>query len=358
MASSARLAARMAIAAAMGSGCAAFAQCAPAGCTPFNPFTRPETGALLGNQRLSGVLFVHGLDDRSGEPQWPAPQGPDGARSRGQAWLRASGEGASSTSGSGHFDVDTKGWLLQGGADLATWSLFSTDRLHLGAIASVGGGRTDATALGNPVQAHGDTSGVGTGFYGTWFQNERTRLGWYTDLWWQYGWFDNKVDSAGLARMDYRSHVAMASAEAGYALPLMQGSSWVISPQAQIVYVHNHTYNFIESDGTEIDNAHRGGWMSRLGVRVMQTDSQQAGVGLRIRPYGALNWWYDAYLGDEVLLNQNSTRDLWPSNRIELKGGVAVDFGRRWAGWADLGWQRGNQSYQAWAGRIGARYNW
>jgi len=69
---------------------------------------RPETGALLGMQRLTDSIFVHSMDDRIGS----------GSGSSSSTWLRAFGEGSSSTSDSGLYDVDGKFWGLQGGFDL------------------------------------------------------------------------------------------------------------------------------------------------------------------------------------------------------------------------------------------------
>ncbi|MDM0116837.1 autotransporter domain-containing protein [Variovorax sp. J22R133] len=74
-----------------------------------------------------------------------------------------------------------------------------------------------------------------------------------------------------------------------------------------------------------MQSAHRGGWISRLGVRAMQAGGQDASK-VSFRPYGALNWWYARNLREEVLLNKSSTSDLYPRNRLELKGGVAVSF--------------------------------
>jgi len=58
------------------------------------------------------------------------------------------------------------------------------------------------------------------------------------------------------------------------------------------------------------------------------------------------------------VVNQFSVRDMYPSNRYEVKAGVDVGFKQGWAGWGDVGWQWGNQSYQAWTVRGGMKYAW
>lgn len=331
-------------------GCGVFAQCAPPvfGATGLCATGRPETGAYLGNQRQSSMLFMQSLHDRTGEFD-----NPDGKRN--PFWLRTGGEGARSDSSDGQFHADSRGWFLQGGADIARWSLWGGG-LHVGALGSYGSARTDASARGSPFEARGETSGYGLGAYATWYQNDQTRMGWYADFWGQYAWFDDKVDLQAIRRVDYKSHVAWASAEGGYAMRFAPTSDWVLEPQGQFAYVHNHSYNVTQSDGTVIEGAHRGGWMSRLGVRVRRSPIDNPGMG--VRPFAAFNWWHD-HSGDEVVFNnQVYSRDLFPSNRYEVAAGVDVAFGRGWAGWGNVGWQWGSQSYQAWSARAGMKYAW
>ncbi|MDM0074462.1 autotransporter outer membrane beta-barrel domain-containing protein [Variovorax sp. J2P1-59] len=346
----------MAVVALCASSFGAFAQCTPSpvGTTSLcsseasiAALARPQTGAYMGNQRLSSFAFVHSLQDRGDLLQ----------EGSGNVWLRGGGQGMSSTSAGGRIDTDSRTWMLQGGGDVAKWSLFGgADRLHLGAMAGYASGRTDSNALGNPIQARGDTSGGGFGVYGTWYQNDRTRLGWYADVWGQYARFNNTVDTPLIFdRTSYNSHVGMFSVEGGYALRLGEASNWVLEPQGQVIYLHNHSYVAIEPSGLIVEGSHRGSYTSRLGLRLRSASTPDS--GWRIRPYAAVNWWYDN-TGEELVINQFSVRDMYPSNRYELKAGVNVDFRQGWAGYGDLGWQWGSQSYQAWTVRGGMKYAW
>ncbi|WP_175544866.1 autotransporter outer membrane beta-barrel domain-containing protein [Variovorax sp. OV329] len=310
---------------------------------------RPETGALLGLQRQTDMIFVHGLDDRG-----------DGTANQGKgSWLRGFGQGSKSTSDSSLYDVDGKSWGLQGGFDLPGPPRLQNWRF--GVMGSYGGVRADGTAAGTSATSQGRGDGYGLGFYGTWFQDPARRLGWYADLWGHYAWFDNHVDTTGLARNDYKSHNTTGSAEAGYAIGLGDAGGWALTPQLQWVYIHNHSYNFIESDGTQVEGAHRGGWSSRLGLRIQRAAAPGGSDALEqavLRPYAAINWWHDAS-GDEVVYAKTlSYKDLYPKDRFELKGGAGVAFGRQWSGWGELGWQTGSQSYSAWTASLGARYRW
>jgi autotransporter family porin len=302
----------------------------------------------MGIQRMTSFAFVQSLQDRWGDPLQLGLN---------NAWIRAGGQGMRSTSADGRFDTDSRGGVLRGGGDMAKWSLFGgADRLHLGAMAGYASGRTDSSALGNPIQARGEFSGGGFGVYGTWYQNDRSRLGWYTDLWGQYAAFTNTVDT-GLPfdRTGYDSHISMFSAEAGYAMPLGESGNWVLEPQGQIIYLHNHSYVALEPNGLAVKGSHRSAYTSRLGLRLRSNSAPDWGWG--VRPYAAFNWWYDN-TGEELVVNQFSVRDMYPSSRYEVKAGVDVGVKQGWAGWGDVGWQWGNQSYQAWTVRGGMKYAW
>ena len=78
-------------------------------------------------------------------------------------------------------------------------------------------------------------------------------------------------------------------------------------------------------------------------------------AGAVVRPFVTLNWWHDA-LGDEVVVNNVSTRYLYPSDRFEFKAGVDARFQGGWMAWGNVGWQTGSQSYQAWTVQAGTRF--
>lgn len=334
----------LALAATWAAGCGFAADAAAQGAP------RLETGALMGLQRQTDFVFVQGMDER-GQPGFGAWRGDGG-------WLRSFGQKDSSTSDNGLYGVDGKVWGLQGGVDIpGPWRL---ERWRFGVMAGAATVRADGTALGNAGSSQGKGNGFGLGLYGNWRQDPTRRLGWYADFWNNFAWFDNHVDTTGLARNDYKSHNGSASAEAGYTFALgSDPGSWTLTPQAQWVYIHNHSYNFVESDGTVVEGAHRGGWSSRLGLRAQPgINSPSPAGGTAWRPYAAINWWHDAS-GDEVVYNQSlSIKDLYPKDRLELKGGASVALGTRWNAWADLGWQTGSQSYRAWTASLGARYSW
>lgn len=321
------------------------------------PLLRPEVGAYLANQRLAAGFLVHSLHDRLGEPQWTEQQTfDDDDKRRGAGWVRLVGKDIGSRTSNGTFDVQSTAWMLQLGGDVAQWSVFrGDDRLHLGGMVGYNWGSSTGRAAGNRFTADSDVQGVNIGVYGTWFQNDRSRLGWYTDLWAQFGWFTNHVNGELLPSASYSSKVLALSAETGYAWLPSFTHDWVIEPQGQVIYVRGYQGTFNEPTGTQVGGADADGVITRLGVRVHRTWID--GKGYRYQPYLTLNWWHDS-VDNNIALNGIAMGDLYPSNRYEFKLGFDVQGRRGWTGWSNVGWQWGSQSYHAFIGRLGVKYTW
>ncbi|NSX06855.1 autotransporter family protein [Cupriavidus gilardii] len=322
---------------------------------PPQPLFRPEAAAYLANRRVAGEMFVHSLHDRLGEPQFVEAQGfaPDSQQPR-SGWLRMVGKWEGSHSRDGNFQVDTDTFLLQGGAELAKWSLLgAADRVHLGVMGSYLAATTDAQAAGNPARARGKVDGFSAGVYGTWYQNDDNKLGAYVDTWFQYGWFDQRVEGAGLPTVKYDAHGLAVSGEVGYAIPLR--ADWVIEPQAQLVYVDYRQDDIAEANGTRIAGGDSDGPITRLGVRLHRTFVQ--GDTRRIQPYLTLNWWH-ADTDRRMTFDRVTVGDLYPENRYEAKLGVNAQLHKRWTGWANLAGAWGEQSYHQYVVRVGVKYTW
>ncbi|CAB3856632.1 hypothetical protein LMG26854_03248 [Achromobacter aegrifaciens] len=319
------------------------------------PLYRPEVAAYLANQRLVGQMFVQSMHDRLGEPQFIEGQQFQTEDSKRRAlWLRAVGRWEGSHSRDGNFDVSTDMFLLQGGGDVAQWKLFSeTDRLHLGLMLGYGSADSTARAEGNPYKAKGRVQGYSAGVYGTWFQNDESKLGAYVDTWFQYGWYNNRVTGEELPRVDYDSRAWAVSAETGYAFKLR--GDWILEPQAQIIYVSSDTDSLTESNGTRVGSADSHGTITRLGVRTHTTFD--LGNGRKAQPFATLNWWHSS-TGSSVSFNQLPVGDLYPKDRYELKLGVHADFNKGWTGWTNVAGSWGAQDYHQYAARIGVKYTW
>lgn len=321
------------------------------------PLYRPEIGAYLSNVRQAGIMFLHSLHDRLGEPQWIETQDFDNQDDkRRSGWLRVVGRSGNSDSRDGNFAVDTNTTLIQGGGDFARWNLGGEHgRLHLGGMLGYGEASSDATTVGNIAHARGKTDGFSIGAYGTWYQNDENKLGWYTDVWGTYGAFKNTVNGDTLPEIRYDSRVLSLSGEAGYAMKIRQDADWIVEPQAQLVYLHFSEDDIYEPNGTRVNGDGGSGWISRLGVRVHRT--WVGDDGKRMQPYLTLNWWHDS-VDNTLAFNNVVLKDLYPDNRYEVKVGINADLRRGWTAWGNLGYQWGNQNFSATTVRVGAKYTW
>lgn len=322
---------------------------------PPEPLYRPEVAAYLANQRLAGQMFVHSMHDRLGEPQHIETQQFENEDDKRRAlWLRMTGKWDKTHSKDGEFDVSSDMFLLQGGGDVAQWKLGSdTDRLHLGAMAGFGNSRSTARADGNPYKARGRVEGYSVGVYGTWFENNETKLGTYVDSWFQYGWFKNKVEGEGLPEVKYDARGWAVSGEVGYAFK--PRGDWVLEPQAQLIYVSYDQDSATEANGTHVGRADSNGTIGRLGVRAHRTYEMKN--GRKVQPFITVNWWHTD-TDSSVSFNQLPVGSLYPRNRYELKLGVHADFTKGWTGWTNIAGSWGAQDYHQYAARIGVKYTW
>lgn len=322
------------------------------------PLYRPETAAYLANQQQAIGMFVHSLHDRLGEPQWLQAGKQNGQEDRrGSAWMRVVAKTADATSRHNDFGAKSDSTLIQGGGDIARWNIGGEHaRLHLGGMLGYGEARSDASATGNSAKARGKTEGWNVGAYGTWYQNDENKLGWYADAWATYGRFKNTVHGDSMPQVRYDSDVLTLSAETGYALKVRQDSDWIIEPQAQMIFIRYGQDDVAESNGTRItDGNDRNGWMSRLGVRTHRT--WETSSGKLIQPYLTLNWWRDN-TSNALAFNGVTVGDLLPKNRYEAKAGINANLGSGWSVWGNVGHQLGSQSYSETTVRAGAKYTW
>lgn len=177
-----------------------------------------------------------------------------------------------------------------GGGGLAQWRTGDAQgRYHFGGMIGYGSTTTDARAALNPTRAHGETNGWSVGLYGTWYQNNEDKLGWYTDVWGLYGWYRNQVCGDTLPEVKYNADSLSLSGEAGYAAKLR--GDWVVEPQAQVIHVKYNEDEITAPNGTQVHGSRGSGWIARLGVRLHRTWINES--GRKTQPYLTLNWWHD-----------------------------------------------------------------
>ena len=320
---------------------------------PPQPLFRPEVAAYLANQRVAAEMFVHSLDDRASGTSQSAANA-DGSSRPGSVWLRMEGRNEGSNSSDGTFHVNTDSFLMQGGVEVAQKKLTpGADLLHLGLMATYETAQSNAEAAGNPATARGNVAGYSIGAYGTWYQNDASRLGAYADTWVQYGWFNNSVVGEDLPTVNYNAHGWAISGESGYAFALI--NDWVFEPQGQLIYADYREDSLAELNGTHVNGADSSGVITRLGLRLQRTFQRSANKTMQF--YATVNWWHTS-TDSSISFNQIPVGSLYPENRYEVKLGLNGDLGKNWSAWSNVSGVWGAQSYHAYVVRAGVKYAW
>ena len=165
----------------------------------------PESGAYIGNQLASAAFFTHGLHDRvpscgaCGEARDASAEG--GASYRG-IWTRAGPPGQRTAHGGRSCRDRAQQPDRAAGRGPADRAAGRQGAVHLGLMGGYGSARSTSTSsLALPggataqARARGKVSGYSAGVYGTYYQDDASRMGAYADGWLQYGRFNNRIDS-------------------------------------------------------------------------------------------------------------------------------------------------------------------
>lgn len=329
---------------------------------PGSKSPRPETGAYTANLAAAGSMFVHTLHDRLGEPQFTEAykQSRDAVQTAG--WIRVVGSHEKGQAAGGNIDTKTDTQLLHFGGDVAQWTgSDGNQRFHMGLMGAIG--RSDINASNSDVKytqngtrrsAKGTVDGYGLGLYGTWYGNGSAGDGPYVDTWLQHGWYDNTVTGKGMASEHYDSTGWTSSLEGGWAFAVGDTGSrqLMLEPQAQVIYSDVRQDNHSEQNGTQVDNAKASGVTTRLGTRLFSR-SQNANA---VQPFIEANWWNTSVRNS---LSFDSTRigTHTPDSTYELKAGLQGEIANGLQAWGHVGRQWGQDSFRAYEGAVGIKYD-
>lgn len=198
------------------------------------------------------------------------------------------------------------------------------------------------------------TDGASVGAYWTHFGP----TGWYVDTVLQQSWYDIEGKSLYGPGISTETTGYTASLETGYPINLQE--SWLIEPQAQIVYQD------VRVDGTQdqyssVDWDEAAAWTGRLGARLQYT--RRDAHGTLWQPYGRINLWHAFSGEDSVLLGQSSAiENRFGDTALEVGGGFTARVSTNVSiyGQASHRWTvDGDQSQQtATEAALGLRINW
>ncbi|EPE9231480.1 fibronectin-binding autotransporter adhesin ShdA [Salmonella enterica subsp. enterica serovar Infantis] len=315
------------------------------------PQYRADIGAYMGNQWMARNLQMQTLYDREGSQYRNAD---------GSVWARFKAGKAESEAVSGNIDMDSNYSQFQLGGDILAWGN-GQQSVTVGVMASYINADTDSTgnrgADGSQFTSSGNVDGYNLGVYATWFADAQTHSGAYVDSWYQYGFYNNSVESGDAGSESYDSTANAVSLETGYRydIALSNGNTVSLTPQAQVVWQNYSADSVKDNYGTRIDGQDGDSWTTRLGLRV--DGKLYKGSRTVIQPFAEANWLHTS---DDVLVSFDDAtvkQDL-PANRAELKVGLQADIDKQWSVRAQVAGQTGSNDFGDLNGSLNLRYNW
>ncbi|EAM6081809.1 TPA: fibronectin-binding autotransporter adhesin ShdA [Salmonella enterica] len=315
------------------------------------PQYRADIGAYMGNQWMARNLQMQTLYDREGSQYRNAD---------GSVWARFKAGKAESEAVSGNIDMDSNYSQFQLGGDILAWGN-GQQSVTVGVMASYINADTDSTgnrgADGSQFTSSGNVDGYNLGVYATWFADTQTHSGAYVDSWYQYGFYNNSVESGDAGSESYDSTANAVSLETGYRydIALSNGNTVSLTPQAQVVWQNYSADSVKDNYGTRIDGQDGDSWTTRLGLRV--DGKLYKGSRTVIQPFAEANWLHTS---DDVSVSFDDAtvkQDL-PANRAELKVGLQADIDKQWSVRAQVAGQTGSNDFGDLNGSLNLRYNW
>ncbi|HFW3150544.1 TPA: fibronectin-binding autotransporter adhesin ShdA [Salmonella enterica subsp. enterica serovar Birkenhead] len=315
------------------------------------PQYRADIGAYMGNQWMARNLQMQTLYDREGSQY----RNVDGS-----VWARFKAGKAESEAVSGNIDMDSNYSQFQLGGDILAWGN-GQQSVTVGVMASYINADTDSTgnrgADGSQFTSSGNVDGYNLGVYATWFADAQTHSGAYVDSWYQYGFYNNSVESGDAGSESYDSTANAVSLETGYRydIALSNGNTVSLTPQAQVVWQNYSADSVKDNYGTRIDGQDGDSWTTRLDLRV--DGKLYKGSRTVIQPFAEANWLHTS---DDVSVSFDDAtvkQDL-PANRAELKVGLQADIDKQWSVRAQVAGQTGSNDFGDLNGSLNLRYNW
>ncbi|EBQ2379650.1 fibronectin-binding autotransporter adhesin ShdA [Salmonella enterica] len=315
------------------------------------PQYRADIGAYMGNQWMARNLQMQTLYDREGSQYRNAD---------GSVWARFKAGKAESEAVSGNIDMDSNYSQFQLGGDILAWGN-GQQSVTVGVMASYINADTDSTgnrgADGSQFTSSGNVDGYNLGIYATWFADAQTHSGAYVDSWYQYGFYNNSVESGDAGSESYDSTANAVSLETGYRydIALSNGNTVSLTPQAQVVWQNYSADSVKDNYGTRIDGQDGDSWTTHLGLRV--DGKLYKGSRTVIQPFAEANWLHTS---DDVSVSFDDAtvkQDL-PANRAELKVGLQADIDKQWSVRAQVAGQTGSNDFGDLNGSLNLRYNW
>lgn len=246
-------------------------------------------------------------------------------------------------------------YKLRMGTDLYNEVSNKGEQQLFGIMAAYGNGSQTTSASFANRDSKGSVDGFLLGVYGSWFENAHDRSGWYADTWFQYGWFDNEVNGAGLSKESYDTNGWGLSAEIGKSINYKETDrrtySW--QPKLQLTYTKLNNDTYTENNGSTIAFGNEANLQTRLGLRWLS--EQNTASTKKDSFFAEVNWLHNSNnytissLGDSISQDGNK-------NLGELRLGYEKEFNKDWVISADLSGRFGSNSYSSFQGMLSLEY--
>lgn len=314
------------------------------------PVYRPETGSYLGNMALAGSMFDLRLYDRETHLQHQNNQ-EDGPN----IWIINSYTRTKQDFSNDQIHGNANLYKLRMGTDLYNEVSDKGEQQLFGIMAAYGNGSQTTSASCANRDSKGSVDGFLLGVYGSWFENAHDRSGWYAYTWFQYGWFDNEVNGAGLSKESYDTNGWGLSAEIGKSINYKETDrrtySW--QPKLQLTYTKLNNDTYTENNGSTIAFGNEANLQTRLGLRWLS--EQNTASTKKDSFFAEVNWLHNSNnytissLGDSISQDGNK-------NLGELRLGYEKEFNKDWFISADLSGRFGSNSYSSFQGMLSLEY--
>ena len=335
----------------------------PPGTFPITGPEIPSYGVVQPAARQLGLAILGTLNKRVGDTITAAHTCAGETATTHPGWLRFFGE-----HNENHYrqfaDPRTDGWTagLQGGFDVLRSDCDSAYRDSAGFYFAYGRASMDVTGLVTNADATGyELTRTGSldleAYTGGVYWTRYTPAGWYLDAVLQGTRYVGEASSTRVG-LPTRGYGFIASLEAGY--PIWIGSSFVLEPQAQIIW-QSVSFRATSDALGPVALGSTSAPTGRIGLRGRWNFVD--GYGTLWQPYAGVNLWRDWNADATTMYGPVDTVPLIQhATRLEWLGGVTAKLGNRTSLYAEASYQHelDNDDLQRKSVRanVGFRHRW
>jgi outer membrane autotransporter protein len=184
--------------------------------------------------------------------------------------------------------------------------------------------------------------------------------GWYVDTVLQASQYDVAATSSLGANLKTTSKSMVASVEAGYPLRFGENDSWLMEPQAQLIW-QRVSVSGARDNFSQVDWGAGGSITGRLGLRLQHTRIDEHKN--LWQPYARLNLWHSSKGTDRVSFDGEAPVEMrYGGTSLEGALGMTAKINKTTSLYTEVGYRRSigsdSQRQRAYSAAAGVRVNW